>query len=115
MVTGVGTENKSYDIFISLQYFQNLMCFNVKYINLHCANCLIFADIITSHCVTPNFLRILKTIYRHTTHRLLGFYREFVIRKRCIAQFAVSLCMQTLPAKRKLIVNTDDTGFVINL
>jgi len=95
MVTGIGTENKSYDIFISLEYFLNLMCFNVKYINFHCANCLIFADNYTSHGATRNFLQVLKTIYCHTTHRL--FRREFVIRQRCrsCSIFAVSLCMHT--------------------
>jgi len=31
-------ENKSYNTFISLEYFQSLMYFNIKYIKLHCAN-----------------------------------------------------------------------------
>jgi len=35
MIASVGTENKDYDTFVFLNYFQSLMYLNVKHINFY--------------------------------------------------------------------------------
>jgi len=97
-------ENKSYNTFISLEYFQSLMYFNIKYIKLHCADRARFWPTICHRIALAKLARLLGTICRQIT--LCNAYSIFVF---------VAICYLIMYAKHELIIDTNGTGFVSNL
>jgi len=73
---------------ISFEYFQNLICFNVKYIKLHFTDpAWFFVDNLSSHSITRNFLRLLEQFitqyYASLTRFLSRICRQITLRKFC--------------------------------